>query len=81
VCISQGFHKIDQQLLLECSLPSRHVSKVGIEGPIDSGWLTSRNRKAFPSPASGANARKLVTSSSEGVMACKVCCPVESSKE
>ena len=43
--------------------------------------LTSKNRKAFPSPASGAKAMKLATSSSEGNMAGRVQYPIESSKE
>ena len=49
--------------------------------PEASECLTSKNMKAFPSPASGAKAMKLAISSFEGNMAGRVRYPIESSQE
>jgi hypothetical protein len=42
-------------------------------------WLTSKNMKAFPSPASGATARKFAMSSFEGNMVIRLRCAIERS--
>ena len=41
--------------------------------------LTSKNMKAFPSPASGATARKFAMSSFEGNMVIRLQCAIERS--
>jgi len=79
-CIFLGSHKIDRQLPLMCLPPIRYISVKATCRVYGIMWLTSRNRKAFPSPASGAKARKLVTSSAVGVMVIRMCIPTNISK-
>jgi len=54
-----------------------HISKADTQDDQRHQSLTSKNKKAFPSPASGAKAMKLAISSSVGNMAGRVRYPRE----
>lgn len=67
--ICRDRHKIAQRLLLQYLHPLRCET---VPLSLVLGWLTSKNMKARPSPASGAKATKLAISSFEGSIADRV---------